>query len=79
MVMVMANDEKQTVNKDDETVLSTQEKPQGRYIPTGRPDLNEIKKRNAEEEKDDRTSTYILAGIMMLLIVVVIVLVYFFS
>ena len=75
----MANREKQTVNKDDETVLSTQEKPQGRHIPPGRPDLNEIKKRNAEEEKDDRKSTYILAGIMVLLIAVVIVLVYFFS
>ena len=77
----MANLENQTVNenKDDEKVSSTQEKSQERHIPTGRPDLNEIKKRNAEEEKDDRKSTYILAGIMVLLIVVVIVLVYFFS
>ena len=43
----MANLENQTVNKnkDDETVSSTQEKPQGRHIITGRPDLNEIKKK----------------------------------
>ena len=43
----MANLEKQTANKnkDDETVSSTQEKPQGRHIITGRPDLNEIKKK----------------------------------
>ena len=75
----MANLENQTANKNKDDELSTQEKPQGRYIPTGRPDLNEIKKRNAEEEKDDRKSTYILAGIMVLLIAVVIVLVYFFS
>ena len=77
----MANLENQTVNKnkDDETVSSTQEKPQGRHIITGRPDLNEIKKRNAEEEKQDKKSIYIVAGIMALLMTVVIVLVYFFS
>ena len=67
------------VNKDDETVSPTQEKPQGSHVLTGRPDLNEIKKRNAEEEKQDKKSIYIVAGIMALLIVVVIVLVYFFS
>ena len=77
----MANLENQTANKnkDDETVSSTQNRPQGRHIITGRPDLNEIKKKNAEEEEQDRKSIYTVAGIMALLIVVVIVLVYFFS
>ena len=69
----------QKVNKDDETVLSTQKKPQGNDISTRRLDLNEIKKRNAEEEKQDRKSIYIVAGIIALLVLVVIVLVYFFS
>ena len=69
----------QKVNKDDETVLSIQKKPQGNDISTRRLDLNEIKKRNAEEEKQDRKSIYIVAGIIALLVLVVIVLVYFFS
>ena len=75
----MAGLKNRKVNKDDETVLSTQKKPQGDNISTRRIDLNEIKKRNAEEEKQDRKSIYIVAGIIALLVLVVIVLVYFFS
>ena len=79
MGVVMVNFENQKANKDDETASSMQEKPQGSHIPTGRPDLNKINKRNVEEEKQDRKSIYTVAGIMALLMVVVLVLVYFFS
>ena len=75
----MADLENRKVNKDDETVLSIQKKPQENDISTRRLDLNEIKKRNAEEEKQDKKSIYIVAGIIALLVLVVIVLVYFFS
>ena len=79
MELAMAGLKNRKVNKDDETVLSTQKKPQGDNISTRRIDLNEIKKRNAEEEKQDRKSIYIVAGIIALLVLAVIVLVYFFS
>ena len=79
MELAMVDLGNQKVNKDDETVLSIQKKPQGNDISTRRLDLNEIKKRNAEEEKQDRKSIYIVAGIIALLVLVVIVLVYFFS
>ena len=45
----------------------------------GRPNINEISKRNEEEEKQDRKSSYITTGIIILLIIVVMLLVYFFS
>jgi len=79
MELAMADLENRKVNKDDETALSTQKKPQENDISTRRLDLNEIKKRNAEEEKQDKKSIYIVAGIIALLVLVVIVLVYFFS
>ena len=79
MELAMVDLGNQKVNKDDETVLSIQKKPQGNDISTRRLDLNEIKKRNAEEEKQDRKSIHIIAGIIALLVLVVIVLVYFFS
>ena len=75
----MAGLENRKVDKDDETVLSTQKKPQVNDTSTRRFDLNEIRKRNAEKEKQDRKSIYIVAGIIVLLVLVVIVLVYFFS
>ena len=46
---------------------------------TGRPDINEISKRNEETEKQERKSFYITTGIIVLLITVVVFLVYFFS
>ena len=79
MELAMAGLENRKVDKNDETVLSTQKKPQGNDTSIRRFDLNEIRKRNAEEEKQDRKSIYIVAGIIVLLVLVVIVLVYFFS
>ena len=69
----------QTVAKDDQTEKSTHIKFQENSARTGRPDLNEINKRNAEESLRDRKSSYTIAGIMALFVVVVIILVYLFS
>ena len=75
----MENNKDQTVEKDDETEKSTHIKFQENRARTGRPDLNEINKRNAEESLRDRKSSYTIAGIMALFVAVVIILVYLFS
>ena len=51
----------------------------GRSSIKGRPNIDEISKRNEEEEKRARKSSYITIGITILLIIVVVLLVYFFS
>ena len=75
----MANFKNQPINEDVKTSLSKQENVQTSNIPSGRTDLNEINKRNAEEAKQERRSVYIVVGALILLIGVVVLLVYFFS
>ena len=77
----MENNKYQTVEKDDETEKSTHIKFQENSARTGRPDLNEINKRNAEESLQflNLSSSYTIAGIMALFVAVVIILVYLFS
>ena len=75
----MANFKNQPINEDVKTSLSKQENLQTSNIPSGRTDLNEINKRNAEEAKQERKSVYIVAGVLILLIGVVVLLIYFFS
>ena len=75
----MENDKGQTVEKNDETVTSTHERPQESYAPTGRININDINKRNAEEEKQEKKSSYTVAGIIVLFITFIIVAVYFLS
>ena len=75
----MENNKDQTVEKDDETEKSTHIKFQENSARTGRPDLNEINKRNAEEALRDRKSSYTIVGTMALFVAVVIILVYLFS
>ena len=73
----MENDKAQTVERNDETITSTHERPQESYAPTGRTNINDINKRNAEQEKHEKKSSYIVAGIVVLLIAFIIVAVYF--
>ena len=75
----MENDKGQTVERNDETVTSTHERPQESYVPTGRININDINKRNAEEEKQEKKSSYTVAGIIVLFIAFIIVAVYFLS
>ena len=75
----MKNDKGQTVERNEETVTSTHERPQESYAPTGRTNINDINKRNAEQEKHEKKSSYTVAGIIVLLIVFIIVVVYFLT
>ena len=66
-------------NNKNQKVESMRVRPEESRAPTGRPNIDEINKRNAEEEKQDRKSSYIVTGIMALSVVVVLVLLYFFT
>ena len=74
------SDKDRIVEKDDEkTVTSTQEGTDKRSMSTGRPNIDDITKRNAEEKKQDKKSSYTIAGIVVLLIAVIVIAIYFFS
>ena len=75
----MENDKGQTVERNDETVTFMHERPQESYAPTGRTNINDINKRNAEQEKKEKKSSYTAAGIIVLFIAFIIVAIYFFS
>ena len=75
----MGNDKSPMVKRNDETVISTQERQQESQSSIGRIDINEINKRNAEQEKQEKKSSYTLAGIVLLLTVFIIGAVYFFN
>ena len=85
--MGIDNDKVQTIKKDDKTVLSSEQKrPQSedqsedrRSTITGRPNIDDISKRNEEAKKRDRKSFYTVALIIILSIIVVMLLVYFIS
>ena len=76
------NGKSQTVEKIDGTVALTQkEQPReiSRVSIAGRPNINEISKRNEAIANQERKSFYTVAGIIVLLIIAIIFLLYFFS
>ena len=75
----MENDKDQTVEKDDETVTSTQEGTQETSSVTNRPNINAITARNEEEARQDRKLSYKKVGIAVLLAAVIIIAIYFVS
>jgi len=75
----MENNKDQTVEKDDETVTSTQEGTQETSAVTNRPNIDVITARNEEEATQDRKSSYKKAGIIALLAAVIIIAIYFLS
>ena len=62
------NDKDQTIKKDV-----------GHSSISGRPNIDEISKRNEEAERREKKSFYTVTGIIVLFIVVIVVLIYFFS
>ena len=77
-----SNGKSQTVEKIDGTVMPTQkERPRkiSRISIAGRPNINEISKKNEAIAKQERKSFYKAAGIIVLLIIAIIFLLYFFS
>ena len=68
----------QNVGQSDNKV-DFRQREYGRSSIKGRPNIDEISKRNEEEEKRARKLSRITTGIIILLIIVVMLLVYFFS
>ena len=73
----MENNSNKTEEKNEDTLTSTQEGTQGHPESTGRINIDDINKRNAEERKKEKKSSYILAGIVSLLIIIAVI--YFFG
>ena len=75
----MKDDKSQAVERSNETITSKHERPQESYASTGRPDINEINKRNAEQDKQEQKASYKVAGMVILAIVLIVIAVYAFS
>ena len=74
------NDKGHTIEKTDETTTFTQGYSKDDHASvTGRPNIDEISKRNEEDAKLERKSIYKKVGIVVLFIIVAVVLIYFFS
>ena len=70
---------KRTAKKNDEIVTSTQERQQESFASTGRPNINEINKRNAEQDKQEKKASYKVVGMVILAIALIVIAVYAFS
>ena len=75
----MENDKNQTVRKNVESTTSTRGMSQESHAPTGRPNINEINKRNAEQDKQEKKASYKVAGVAILAIALIVIAVYVFS
>ena len=75
----MKDDKGQAVERSDEIINSTHERPQGSYASTGRTDINEINKRNAEQEIQKKKSSYKAAGMVIFAIALIVIVIYAFS
>ena len=76
------NGKSQAVEKIDGIIVPMQKersRENSRTSIAGRPDINEISKRNEAIAKQERKSFYTIAGIVVLLIIAIIFLLYFFS
>ena len=67
------------VEKDNETVTSTQGKTQKAFTSTGRPNIDVITARNEKEIKQDKKLSYKIVGIVALFVMAIIIVIYFFS
>ena len=76
-----SNNRSQTVEKIDEKVSMQKERSRknSHTSITGRPNIDEISKRNEAMANQERKSFYKVAGIIVLLIIAIIFLLYFFS
>ena len=73
----MENNRDQMDEKNNETITSTQENVQEHSQSTGRLNIEDINKRNAEERRQEKKSSYIVAGIVVVILIVIGL--YFFS
>ena len=76
------NGKSQAAEKVDGMIVSMQKerpKESNRIFITGRPNIDEIRKKNETMAKQERKSFYKVAGIIVLLTIATIFLLYFFS
>jgi|TARA_B100000959_G_C14549196_1_gene446932 uncharacterized membrane protein len=73
----MENNRDQMNEKNNETITSTQEIAQKRSQSTGRLNIEDINRRNAEERRKEKKSSYIVAGIVVVVFIAIVL--YFFS
>ena len=73
----MENNRDQIDEKNNETIASTEENAQEHSQSTGRVNIEDINRRNAEERRQEKKSSYIVAGIVV--IVSIVIALYFFS
>ena len=73
----MENNRDQMDEKNNKTITWTQENVQERSQSTGRVNIEDINRRNAEERRQEKKSSYIVAGIVVVILIVIAL--YFFS
>ena len=73
----MENNRDQMDEKNNEIITSTQENVQEGSQSTGRTNIEDINRRNAEEKRQEKKSSYITAGIVVVALIVIAL--YFFS
>ena len=65
----MENHKSQMIKRNDKPATSMQSRPQGSQTTSGRININDINKRNAEQEKQEMKASYIMIGIVIFVIV----------
>ena len=73
----MENNRDQIDEKNNKTITWTEENAQERSQSTGRVNIEDINRRNAEERRQEKKSSYIVAGIVV--VVPIVIALYFFS
>ncbi len=67
----MENNRDQMDEKNNETITLTQENAQERSQSTGRTNIEDINRRNAEERRQEKKTSYIVAGIVVVIFIVI--------
>ena len=67
----MENNRDQMDEKNNETITSTEENTQEHSQSTGRLNIEDINRRNAEERRKEKKSSYIITGIVAGLLIIV--------
>ena len=75
----MGKNKAQMQERNDKTITYTEQRPPENHVLTGRTNINDINRRNADQEEQEKKSSYALAGLVVLLIAIIIVAIYFFS
>ena len=73
----MENNRDQIDEKNNKTITWTEENAQELSQSTGRVNIEDINRRNAEERRQEKKSSYIVAGIVV--VVFIVIALYFFS